>query len=120
MKKGTIKTGFSNIKPVAGTQATGLAMQVGDYCYGEVSVTGSDMIGFDHFYRVTGSRIELGQVCKANASNMTIVTEEESGTTLPPPPPPAPDPASVKEILDSVITYRAYNDSIHTVRLTPE
>jgi len=67
-----------------GSPASGLTMQMGDYAYGDLSITGSDLINFDHFYRVGGIRVELNKPCKANATNMSKVTEDEP-TTDPPP-----------------------------------
>lgn len=96
--KGTITTGFANVKTMDGTaMPSPLAMQVGDYAFGVKSVTGSDLINFDHFYRKIGTIVELGKLCKANAANMVFdLTAVEPGTP-PPPPPPTVDELNITE-----------------------
>lgn len=92
--KGTAKFGTStNIKPLAGGEAIGL-LNGGEYVYGDKSSTGSDIINFTHYYRVNGSKVELGGVkCKVSVVNLFISTETEPGGATPPPEPdPTPDP----------------------------
>lgn len=103
--KGTIIKNFSNIKTMDGSPAPGLAMQIGDYAFGDVSSTGSDLINFDHFYRAGGQRIELGKPCKATASNMSITNETETTT-----PPPVVDPVPPTGDPHLTHTIQVYSD----------
>lgn len=87
MTKGTAGA-IANIKTMDGSaMPSPLAMNVGDYAYGTVSVTKSDLTNFSHFYRKNGSRVELGRLCKANAASMMFKEEAEPGTPVPPEPP---------------------------------
>ncbi len=90
---------FTNIKPMAGGAAI-MGLQPGDWAFGDLSTTGSDLINFDHFYRANGARVELDQMCKATAANLTITNESE-GTT--PPPDPTPDPTPDPIVLTHII-----------------
>lgn len=112
MVKGTIISGFANIKTVDGSpSSTGLAMNVGDYAYGELSASGTDLVGFSHFYRVGGAKIELGEPCKANATNMSKITETEPGTN----PNPIPIPTvtvTYTATLEDDVTHKIYKGTL--------
>jgi len=115
-----LKSGWANIKAMDGSIIPTTTMQPGDYVFGDWSVTKSDIINFTHFYRADGTLVPLieGKLFKVSVSfsNMTITNETEQQT---PPPSPAPDPAGVKRIVDSVITYETEAGEIKTVRLVP-
>lgn len=122
MTKGTINTGFANVKTMDGSALPSpLAMQIGDYAYGTKSVTGSDLINFDHFYRKNGSRVDMQKLCKANAANMTFSEETEPGTPPDPDPDPVPvpNPSDVKRIISDVITYEGMDGKIYTQDMVP-
>lgn len=82
--KGTQKSGtYSNVKDIS-SGAIGAIMHEGDTVYGTLSTQHTDILGFDHFYRSDGSRVELGAQCKVTAQNMTLTTAEDpGGSTVP-------------------------------------
>lgn len=120
--KGTVISNFANVKPVDGVPSTtGIAMQIGDYVFGTLSPTGSDLMGFTYFFRSNGVKVPLNEPCKASAANMKLTNETEPGGPPPDPDPvPTPDPDSVVEIIDSVVTWKAADGTIRTTRLIPE
>lgn len=101
--KGVAKTGtISNIKTMVSGVQTGIAMKGGDYVYGTLSPTGSDIINFDHFYRADGSMVSLlqfGQLCKVTTASMVLSSEVEP---TPPPPPPSTDTSTLDVHVDLV------------------
>ncbi len=120
MSKGTIFKEYANVKTMDGSPASGLRMEVGDYAFGDVSPTKTDLINFDHFYRANGTLVNLGKPSKATAANMNITNESETPTPPDPNPEPTPpDPESVKEILYSDVTYVNYAGATVTIRLFP-
>jgi len=82
--KGIAKA-ITNIKPMAGGNAIA-QLQVGGWVFGEKGTT--DLMNFEHYYKPTGARVELGKPCKATLSNLILTNQVED----PPPPPPPPDP----------------------------
>lgn len=124
--KGVIIKNYSNIKSMDGTAnptdgaGKPYTMQIGDYAFGDLSATQSDLINFDHFYLANGQRVELKKMCKATATNMKITNETEPTTPPNPDPQPPTDPESVKTILYSDITYETNSGEIKTVRMIPE
>lgn len=100
--KGTQKQGLSsNVKPMAGGVAIA-QLKSGDYVYGDVSSTGSDLINFTHFYRADGTLFELGTPCKVTVTNLVMVNEAEPGTPPVPDPTPTPTPAAA---IDHIVVY---------------
>jgi hypothetical protein len=89
--KGTAKTAL-NIKKVSGGGAIA-TLPIGGYVYGVLSVGGTDITGFEHYYKASGQLIPLTDKCKVTAapSGMVIVEAVEPGTTPPPEQPPTPD-----------------------------
>jgi len=119
--KGTIIANFANIKTMDGTaMPSPLAMQIGDHAYGTISVTGSDLIGFDHFYRKNLVRVELGRMCKAGSANMSFTDVLEPGVTPPPvDPPPVEDPKSIVKLLYVETAFLLADGSTSIVRTEP-
>jgi len=121
MTKGKVVSGYANIKTKNGSpMPSPVQMQVGDYAFGTKSVMGSDLIGFDHFYRKDNTRIELGRLCKANAAHMEFSEEVEPGTTPPPDDPTPPvDPKSIVKLLYVETAFELANGSTILVRTEP-
>lgn len=89
--KGTAKQGtVSNIKPMEGGVAIA-SLPGGQYVYGDLSPTGSDIINFTHYYKADGTKVELSKPCKVFIGNNLIVTNENEPTTDPETP-TDPDP----------------------------
>lgn len=116
LKPGTAPT---NVKPMAGG-AEIARMSPGDYVFGDLSTTGSDIIGFSHFYRAGGEKFLLGVPCKVTVANMIKTNETEPGGGPDPDPDPTPDPNGVKRILYDDITYEANDSTIRVQRMVPE
>jgi len=77
--KGTARSA-TNIKATISGQIPAVTqLTAGQYVYGTLFgyVTTGDLIGFSHFYKTDGTKIELGCVCKAFAGNLTITNENE-------------------------------------------
>jgi len=103
--KGIVKTRkHANVKSMDGSADPDIGMNAGDYVYGSMSPTRSDIINFDHFYRVNGARINLDKLCKVSAEVMILVHDViEPGDPAPTPEPtPTPAPAipETREITD--------------------
>ena len=98
--KGTAKAP-ANVKPMAGGVIL-YQMQIGDYAYG--TVAGLDLVGFTHFYRKSGDKVELQTLHKAYG--LTFSNESEVVT---PPPPPVTEKRKAVWIVDGV-TYNFTED----------
>jgi hypothetical protein len=83
----------TNIKATIAGQTPAVAqLLMGQYVYGTLvgAAASGDLVGFSHFYKADGTKVELGCVCKAYAGNLTLTNESEpSGNPEPPVPPPA-------------------------------
>lgn len=125
MPKGTVRTNFANVKTVdRSALPEPLAMQIGDWVYGTLSVTGSDIMNFDHFFRKDGSRVPLPKLCKATVGNMTIdqLAVENPDPTEPPVDPPVEppvDPKGLKELMYIDTTFKSYDGSVIVIRTVP-
>ena len=86
--KGTAKQ-ITNIKPMAGG-VTIAQLQIGDYAFGDVGAT--DLMNFNHFYRASGLRVELGAPCKAwlGSGTTAMKLENIAEPNVPPVEPPPP------------------------------
>jgi len=97
--KGLARAGtISNVKNLT-TIAILAQMKSGDSVYGSLSVQGTDLLNFDHFYRADGSRWDLGAMCKVTVSNLTLSNDPEPGPTPVPVPVPTPTPISIDHII---------------------
>jgi len=76
----------SNIKPMDGSPQLGV-LTGGQYVYGDLSLTGTDIINFEHYYKADGTKVPLGKKCKVFIGNNLVVTNEVEPT-----PDPTPDP----------------------------
>jgi hypothetical protein len=83
--KGTGKTGTTtNVKNMT-TSAIVATIGAGDYVYGTPNAAvPTDLINFDHFYRASGQRVDLGAMCKCVTLNLVLSNDLEA--------PPPPDP----------------------------
>jgi hypothetical protein len=73
--KGVLRQGTNNVKSGSTIVAQ---MMAGDWVFGDLSTTGSDLIGFDHFYRANSSRFNVPAGSKVTVANMTITQENET------------------------------------------
>lgn len=118
--KGIAKNGtVSNIKPMEGGGAIA-SLSGGQYVYGDLSPTGSDIINFTHYYKVDGTKVLLLygvppilKQCKVTVANL-ILEDVPEPTTDPEPDPEtsifpdwfiweSPQGVRVKYIFDKVI-----------------
>jgi len=114
--KGVQKEGTSsNLKPVDGVGPI-KTLLAGEWVYGNLSATGSDIIGFTHYYNADGVKIELDEPYKVSVTNLIKSNEvEPTGTPAPTPEPeptPTPTPALDWDVHVSMATK--------TVRVTGE
>lgn len=123
MAKGTVIKNFVNVKTVDGSaMILPLTMQLEDWVYGDISVTGSDIMNFTYFFRKDGTQVSLPKPCKASAANMLI---DPNAVENPEPPvdptvPPVIDPKSLVTLLYIDTTFRAYDNSLVVIRTIPE
>lgn len=62
-------------------------MKAGDYVFGTLNTAQTSIMNFDHFYRATGARVELGKLCTAVTMYMVV---DPNAVENPPPPPVGP------------------------------
>jgi hypothetical protein len=76
-------------------------LKMNDYVFGELSQAGTDIIDFDHFYRATGERVELGAMCKVTRSTAIVITNEIEPGSEPQEPPAGAVPHMRQTLTDS-------------------
>jgi hypothetical protein len=104
--KGTAKAGTqTNIKRMSDGLLKA-SLLGGEYVYGTLSIQKTDLIDFDHYYKSTGERIELGDLCKCVVDNLIIKTETEPTDTPPDDEPPPVGTDTMTIAINGVDKYR--------------
>jgi hypothetical protein len=82
--KGVAKAGTTtNVKNMA-SSAIVTTLLGGDYVFGEPNVLPpTDLIKFDHIYRASGQRVDLGGLCKCVVQNLILSNDVEAPAPVP-------------------------------------